>query len=84
MLLDIRVNQLIYAINASESGRRDKKSLKLIKHLSQRGKNWRIMRRKGKKIATKNICVKASNVYQRLIIINKYNLLIFKYFFNQI
>jgi hypothetical protein len=70
LLLDIRVNQLIYAINASESGRRDKKSLKLIKHLSQRGKNWRIMRRKGKKIATKNICVKASNVYQKPTIIN--------------
>jgi len=70
LLLDIRVNQLIYAMNASESGRRDKKSFKIIKHLSQRGKNRRMMRRKGKKIATKNFCVKASNVYQRLTIIN--------------
>jgi len=70
LLLDIRVNQLIYAINASESGRRDKKSLKIIKHLSQRGKNRRMMRRKGKKIATNNICVKASNVYRRLTTIN--------------
>jgi hypothetical protein len=57
-------------MNASESGRRDKKSFKIIKHLSQRGKNRRIIWKKGNKVATKNFCVKASNVYQKPTIIN--------------